>query len=148
MNRHTTYRLPDVPEGLVGSIWLVDGWRIRLDKGRKAPGDVRIWVATPGGEECLMSLAAMGAIISLWYRNEDRLYPHGSGGRYVLAFLEACCQDGIESACRLYKLKPRTIERVHETAHGAPTDEPPPVAPFDADMDAATQPLLRDGSAP
>lgn len=137
MTAHTTYRLPDVPDGLVGSIWLVNGWRIRLDKGRKGSGDVRIWVATPGGEDCLMSLAALGAVVSLWYRNEDRLYPKpASGGHYVLAFLEACCQEGLEHACRLYKLKPPIVERVHETSHGAPTDEPSPPAPFDTDGQA------------
>lgn len=31
------------------------------------------------------------------------------------------------------------LDRVHETAHGAPTDEPPAPAPFDTDADAAAE---------
>jgi len=110
----TTYRMPDVPPDLVGSEWLIDGWRVRLDKGRKGPGDVRIWVATPGGAYSLMRLAALGAIVSLWYRNEDRVYAEpASGGRYVLSFLEACCQPGgLRAACRLHMLRPPRVRRL------------------------------------
>lgn len=42
---------------------------------------------------------------------------------------------------------PEWNQHVHMTAHGAPTDEPPAPAPFDADMDAAVQPPLWDASA-
>lgn len=114
--RRTTYVIPQPRHDLIPSSWVVNGWHIRLEQGRKGPDDVRIWVASPGGEDCLLSLAALGAITSLWYRNEDRLYPNGSGGRYVLAFLECCCQSGLESACRIYKLKAPAIERVDEAA--------------------------------
>jgi hypothetical protein len=112
MTRHTTYRLPDVPAQLVPSAWKVNGWRIRLEQGRKGSDDIRIWVASPGGDDCLLSLAALGAVVSLWYRNEDRLYPTGSGGRYVLAFLESCCQDGLVAACRQYRLGAPDVERM------------------------------------
>jgi len=94
--------------------WYVNNWGIKIEPGRKGPGDKRIWVASPGGEYCLLSLASLGAVTRLWYDNETRLYPNGSGGEYVLAFLRDCCERDLRSACRLYKLKPPSIVAAEE----------------------------------
>lgn len=110
--RHTTYVIAS-EHSMVPSTWLVNDWRIRLRRGYKGPNDTLIEVSSPGGQLIPLSLASIGAIVSLWYRNEDRLYPQGSGGRYVLSFLEACCQEGgIEDACRLHRLRPPAIELI------------------------------------
>ena len=97
----------------VPSEWNVDGWRIRLENGQKGPNDVRIWVASPGGDYSLMKLSSLGAVIHLWYDNEDRLYPPPAlGGLKVLSFLQACCELGLTRACRLHQLRSPVIERI------------------------------------
>jgi len=96
----------------VPSEYLVNDWRVRMEQGRKGSQDTKIKVATPGGELSTLSLSSLGSVVSLWYRNEDRLYPTGCGGRIVLAFLEATCQAGVRSASRLYDLPQPKIERM------------------------------------
>jgi len=88
----------------VPSEWLVNGWRLHLAQGGKGPKDVVISVASPGGNLVRLSLTSLGAITSLWYRNEDRLYPNGSGGRMVLSFVVRACQSGIESPPAHFRL--------------------------------------------
>lgn len=94
------------------STWEVNGWRLRLDQGRKHADDIRIWVASPGGDFSLLTLASLGAITKLWYENEARLYPNGAGGEYVLSFLRKCCTADLRTACREYKLRDPQIERI------------------------------------
>lgn len=99
----------------VPSEWEVNGWRVRLDQGRKAPEDVRIWVASPGGDYSLLSLASLGVITRLWFDNEQRLYqPPAKGGYYVLEFLQACCETDLRSACVAYRLREPYIRRLDE----------------------------------
>lgn len=100
----------------VPSLWELDGWRIRLEPGRKGEDDVRIWVGTPGGSECLMRLSTLGAIARLWYQNEERLYnkPWQEGGERVLRFLRDCCERDTVSACELHKLKPPRIVQLDQ----------------------------------
>lgn len=107
----STYVMPS-ERPHVPSEWLVNGWRLHLAQGGKGPKDVVISVASPGGNLVRLSLTSLGAITSLWYRNEDRLYPNGSGGRMVLSYLESACQAGIESAAALYRLPKPVVVRV------------------------------------
>lgn len=96
--------------------WDVNGWHIRIAQGKKAPGDRRIDVAARDGQYCTLSLAALGAITALWYRNEDLLYPPPAhGGQFVLDFLAECCRSDLETACRQYLLPPPRIRRVDQT---------------------------------
>ena len=96
----------------------VNDWRIRIEPGRKGPEDTRIGVATRGGEYSVMLLASLGAITSLWYQNEERLYPPPRfyGGKKVLYFLEECCTSDLRTACTLHKLPEPRILRQEDAA--------------------------------
>lgn len=95
--------------------WTVDGWTIRIEPGRKGPGDVRIWVSTPGGEPSLMRLSTLGAVASLWFQNEERLYPPpAAGGEYVLRFLRECCESDLRTACWKYQLRAPHVQRIDD----------------------------------
>ena len=132
-DHYPTMSIPGVPPEMVGTKWRVNDWRIHLDQGHKEPRgldaqaeralqDIRIWVATPGGDYSLMSLASLGVIVGLWYRNENLLYPPSSGykgGELVLEFLEDSCREGgIRAACKKHGLKPPTIHHITETPLG------------------------------
>jgi hypothetical protein len=94
--------------------WEVNRWRIRVEQGRKGPHDRRIWVASPGGEYTLLSLATLGAITALWFRNEALLYPAEwqEGGTRVLRFLSDCCGIGLRQACAAHKLSEPVVKRL------------------------------------
>jgi hypothetical protein len=96
--------------------WEVSRWRIRVEQGRKGPDDRRIWVASPGGEYTLLTLATLGAITTLWFRNEQILYPPPRylGGEKVLLFLADCCQFGLRRACVLHSLREPVVRNLHE----------------------------------
>lgn len=98
--------------------WEVNRWRIRVEQGRKGPDDRRIWVASPGGAYSLLSLATLGAITRLWFRNEELLYPREwhEGGQRVLRFLTDCCDQGLVRACADHKLSPPDVQRL-DTDH-------------------------------
>lgn len=95
--------------------WEIDGWRIKSEQGRKHPDDRKIWVASPGGAYCLLTLASLGAITTLWYYNEEVLYPsplsggHFRGGEMVLDFLRDCVRDGVQMAAEKNQLKTPTV---------------------------------------
>ncbi len=104
--------------------WEIDGWRVKVEQGRKVHmhrDDRKIWVASPGGNYRLLTLASLGVITSLWYRNEELLYPSpATGGRFrggemVLDFLRDCVEVGIEKAAEKNNLRPPRVRRLDET---------------------------------
>lgn len=87
--------------------WEVDGWRIKTTQGAKGSDDRKVWVASPGGEFHLLSLAALGAITKAWYINEQLLYPRDGqrGGEMVMDFLRNCIDLGLIAAHRRGRFK-------------------------------------------
>jgi len=95
--------------------WEVNSWRIKMVQGAKGPGDRKVFVASPGGEQCLLTLASLGAIARAWYINEAIHYdrPGQRGGEMVLDFLRAAASGhSFEDACARYKLSPPDIRKV------------------------------------
>jgi len=103
--------------------WEVDRWRVKVEQGKKHPQDRKVWVASPGGQYTLLSLSSLGVMTTLWYYNEEILYPRSvsgggpRGGEYVLDFLRSCVEIGFRESCREYKLrepKARPIKQATE----------------------------------
>lgn len=101
--------------------WEIDGWRIKTTQGKKTdrhPDDRKVWVASPGGDYRLLTLASLGAITRLWVLNEELLYPSASnggsfrGGEMVMDFLRDCAVHGVESAAERNYLRPPNIRRL------------------------------------
>lgn len=100
----------------IGS-WEVNGWRVRTEQGRKGPDDRKVWVASPGGEYCLLSLASLAVIARLWYVNEAIRYykPTHRGGEMVLDFLADVCRGtSLDDACAKYRLSPPEVINLSE----------------------------------
>ena len=100
----------------IGS-WEVNGWRVKTEQGEKASDDRKVWVASPGGDYCLLSLAALAVVARLWYVNEAILYykPTHRGGEMVLDFVADVCRGmPLIEACAKYGLNPPEVARADD----------------------------------
>ena len=104
--------------------WEIDRWRVKVEQGKKHLQDRKVWVASLGGNYTLLSLSTLGAITTLWYYNEEILYPSPAtggaarGGEHVLDFLRDCVELGFRESCGEYKLKKPVIRVIKEQAEG------------------------------
>lgn len=80
------------------AIFAIDGLRVRLLQGHKAPNDVKVQVATPGGDWVTVSYKAVCALIEILGDNEDRIYPEPlEGGDMLLRAVSAAMDYGTDS---------------------------------------------------
>lgn len=100
------------------SEWEVDGLRIKTTQGTKLDrhaDDRKIWVAGPSGRFNLLSSPALGAVVVMFHRNEELLYPSAAtggfrrGGEMVMDNLRDCLDYGIVEAAKRNELQPPEI---------------------------------------
>lgn len=98
----------------VPSVWLIDGLRIRVERGNRWQSDLRVYVAGIDGD-CCVSMAGAAGLVGLLHRNEDGRYPPPRlrGGQMFLDLVAAhCAGTPLKEACARELLPCPRIERV------------------------------------
>lgn len=80
----------------------------KVEKGRKSESDRVLLVKTDGWE--LLSYREIFTILKFVLENEQKLYPHGKGAKYLLEAIKMLLYHDVEDVLAWFQLKkPRKL---------------------------------------